>query len=164
MEQIKQTETVDLTDKKDGINELIRYEKKNLLINRIKLGLIATAAAVIILIAVMLSVNIGKITHKIEEVSAVMTDAGESINTVANNLKKIDFEELGASVQAFTTVGTETIEQIKNATEGLDTMLSDVNEAVKKLGNVDIDELNNGIKTLNDVLQPLADFFSVFKQ
>ena len=146
-----------------SLSELVRYEKKNLRINRIRLACSLLCLVLLVAIALVLSMNVGKIYRNVEDVTAVMTDAGKSINEVAESLNEIDFEALSSSVQTFTTVGTETIEQIKTATEGLDTMLDDVHEAVIRIGNVNIDDLNNGIKTLNDVLEPIARFFNAFK-
>lgn len=161
MEMTSQTvqsaaETSDL-----ALQELLQYEKKNLRINRIKLGCALGCVALILVIALILSINVGKITKRVNEVSDVMTEAGESINVVAKNLNEINFDTLSASVQSFADTGTETVEQIKHATVGLDVMLKDVHESIQKLGSVDIDELNNGIKTLNSVLDPLAKFFHV---
>lgn len=145
------------------LEELLRYEKKNLLINRIKLVCAALCVVICIVVAIILTVNVGKITKEVESVSAVLTETGENIDVVAKDLNKIDFEALGTSIQSFAEVGTETIEQIKTSTQGLDEIMEQVKIAVGNLSDVNIEELNNGIKTLSDVLTPLAKFFNAFR-
>ena len=162
MEIISQDVQNTATETDQTMQELLRYEKKNLRINRIKLGCALGCVALILVIALILSINVGRITQRVNEVSDVMTEAGESIDAVAKSLQDINFDTLSASVQSFAEAGTETIEQIKDATQGLDVMLDDVHESIQKLGNVHIDELNNGIKTLSSVLEPLAKFFNAF--
>ena len=147
----------------ESIKELLRYEKKNLRINRIKLICAIACVVLCAIVAIVVIVNVGKITKEVESVSAVMTQTGENIDKVAQELDGIDFEALETSVQTFATVGTETIEQIKASTEGLDEVMAQVKLAVTNLSDINIDELNTGIKTLNDVLEPLAKFFSVFR-
>ena len=147
----------------NSIEELIRYEKKNLRINRIRLVCSLIAVALCVIIAVVLSVNVGRVVNEVEKVSDVMTEAGESINKVATSLNEIDFATLEKSVETFADVGTETIRQIQNSTKDLDTILEEVRTSINRLGSVNIDDLNNGIKTLNDVLEPLANFFHLFQ-
>lgn len=147
----------------NSIEELIRYEKKNLRINRIRLVCSLIAVALCVIIAVVLSVNVGRVVNEVEKVSGVMTEAGESINEVATSLNEIDFATLEKSVETFADVGTETIRQIQNSTTDLDTILEEVRTSINRLGSVNIDDLNNGIKTLNDVLEPLANFFHLFQ-
>ena len=146
----------------DTLKELLQYEKKNLRINRIKLVCAAACVVTCIVVALILGINVGKIAKQVEEVSAVLSETGENIDKVALDLEEVDFEALGKSVQAFAEVGTETIEQIKASTEGLDEIMAQVKIAVENLSDINIDELNTGIKTLNDVLEPLARFFNIF--
>lgn len=147
----------------NSIEELKQLERKNLRLNRIKLICLALTTAACVLICVMLLVNIGSITKNINELSAVMTEAGSNINTVAQDLQKIDFELLGNSVQAFADSGTETIQQIKDATAGLETILGEAQTALKNISGINIKQLNESIQELHDVLQPLANFFQIFQ-
>ncbi len=144
------------------IEELRTYEKKNLRINRIKLCCSAVAAILCVVIAIVLSIHIGHITKDIDELSAVMTETGENINLVAQDLQMIDFEQLGGSVKTFADVGTETIDQIKNATTGLDAILDNADIAIRNISNININQLNQSIQELHDVLEPLANFFNLF--
>lgn len=157
-------ETLQTTENKavqeDTMQELLRYEKKNLRINRIKLICAAMSVVICIAVAIILVVNVGRIAKQVEDVSAVLTETGENIDHVAKDLSEINFEALGASVQAFADVGTETIEQIGGATKGLDQVIDEIRAAVNNLSAINIEQLNDGIKTLNDVLAPLARLFN----
>ncbi len=145
------------------IEELRTLEQKNLRINRIKLICALTAVVLCILIAIILSVNVGRITRNINDLTAAVEETGTNINLVAEDLQKIDFELLGNSVQAFADSGTETIQQIKDATAGLDTILGEAQTALKNISGINIKQLNESIQELHDVLQPLANFFQIFQ-
>ena len=144
------------------IEELRTYEKKNLRINRVKLCCAVAAACLLVIVAIVLSVYIGRITKNIDELSAVMEEAGENINIVAEDLQKIDFEKLGSSIQLFADTGTETIGQIQEATKGLDSIMTDAGIAIKNISSINIAQLNESIQELHDVLQPIANAFNIF--
>ena len=144
------------------IEELRDYEKKNLRINRIKLICAAAALALCVLIAIVLSANIGRITRNIEDLSAAVEETGQNINTVAIDLQKIDFQSLSESAQAFADTGIKTIDQINNATSGLDSLLSEAQTALQNISGINIKDLNESIQDLHDVLEPLSNFFKVF--
>ena len=144
------------------IEELRDYEKKNLRINRIKLICAAAALALCVLIVIVLSVNVGRITRNIEDLSAAVEETGQNINTVAIDLQKIDFQSLSESAQAFADTGIKTIDQINNATSGLDSLLSEAQTALQNISGINIKDLNESIQDLHDVLEPLSNFFKVF--
>lgn len=147
----------------NSIEELKQLERKNLRLNRIKLICLALTTAACVLICVMLLVNIGKITKNIDDLSAVMTEAGSNINTVAQDLQKLDFEVLGESVETFATTGAETIDQIKSSTQGLETLIEQISNAMKNLQSINIEQLNDSIREMHDVLEPLSKFFKAFQ-
>lgn len=156
-------QTVPYESLQKTIEELRTLEKKNLRINRIKLVCALIAVVLCVVIAIVLFVNIGAISKNIEDLSVAMTEAGNNINVVAEDLQKIDFVSLGESAQAFTQTGTETIGQIKDATSGLDTILSEAETALKNISKINIDQLNQSIQELQDALQPLANFAKLFQ-
>ena len=147
----------------NSIEELKQLERKNLRLNRIKLICLALTTAACVLICVMLLVNIGKITKNIDDLSAVMTEAGSNINTVAQDLQKLDFEALGDSVETFATTGAETVDQIKSSTQGLETLIEQISNAMKNLQSINIEQLNDSIQEMHDVLEPLSKFFKAFQ-
>ena len=161
MEHVPQTANETMTQEQ-MLSELLCYEKKNLLINRIKLICAMACVVICTCVALILAINVRRITREVKSVSDVLTETGANIDEVAKDLNEIDFEALSASVKTFADVGTETIEQIKTSTQGLDTVLEEVRTAVENLSSININELNNGIRKLNDVLEPLAQALSIF--
>lgn len=147
----------------NSIEELKQLERKNLRLNRIKLICLALTTAACVLICVMLLVNIGKITKNIDDLSAVMTEAGSNINTVAQDLQKLDFKALGESVETFATTGAETVDQIRSSTQGLETLIEQISNAMKNLQSINIEQLNDSIQEMHDVLEPLSKFFKAFQ-
>ena len=147
----------------NSIEELKQLERKNLRLNRIKLICLALTTAACVLICVMLLVNIGKITKNIDDLSAVMTEAGSNINTVAQDLQKLDFKALGDSVDTFASTGAETVDQIKSSTQGLETLIEQISNAMKNLQSINIERLNDSIQEMHDVLEPLSKFFMAFQ-
>lgn len=147
----------------NSIEELKQLERKNLRLNRIKLICLALTTAACVLICVMLLVNIGSITKNIDDLSAVMTEAGSNINTVAQDLQKLDFKALGESVETFATTGAETVDQIKSSTQGLETLIEQISNAMKNLQSINIEQLNDSIQEMHDVLEPLSKFFKAFQ-
>ena len=151
VEQLKQT-----------IEELRKYEKKNLRINRIRMLCSAAALLLLVIAFVLLSVNLGKIMKEIDEVSGVVLETGNNINTVAEDLTKVDFEKLGKSIQGIADIGEDTLKQINQSAGELETMISAAETAMDHINSVNFDDLNSGIQRLNDVLEPLSKFFNIF--
>ena len=147
---------------KQTIDELRVYEKKNLFINRIRMICSAASFLILIVALILLSVNIGKIMKEVEAVSSVALETGNNINAVALDLSKVDFETLGKSIQEIADVGEDTLKQINQSADELDTLISSAEAAMNHLNSINFDDLNNGIQKLNEVLEPLAKFFNIF--
>lgn len=63
------------------------------------------------------------------------------------------------------------ITEMETALQSVEVLADDAGAAVtsaetalQKINEIDIDTLNDAIKDLSDVVQPMADFFSVFKK
>lgn len=147
---------------KQTIDELRKYEKKNLFINRIRMICSAACLLLLIIAIVLISINVGKIMKQVDAVSEVLLKTGETINTVAEDLSKVDFEKLGKSIQNITDIGEDTLKQINQSASELDTLISSAEAAMNHLNSINFDDLNNGIQKLNEVLEPLAKFFNIF--
>ena len=158
-----QTNIPNAASQEDTLKELLRYEKKNLRINRIKLLCALACVVLCAIVAVVLIFNVNKIVQRVETVSEIVIQTGDNIDKVAKSLNDVDFEALSTSAQAFADVGTETIEQIRDATTGLDEVMEQLKAAAENISDININELNNGIKTLNDILDPMAKFFGIFR-
>ncbi len=147
---------------KQTIDELRKYEKKNLFINRIRMICSAACLLLLIIAIVLISINVGKIMKQVDAVSEVLLKTGETINTVAEDLSKVDFEKLGKSIQNITDIGEDTLKQINQSASELDTLISSAEAAMNHLNSINFGDLNNGIQKLNEVLEPLAKFFNIF--
>ena len=68
-------------------------------------------------------------------------------------MNQVDLQKLAASIQTIADDGEDAILSIGKS----------AGEALEKINSIDIDELNAGIKTLSEVLEPLAKFFKAFQ-
>ena len=144
------------------IEELRTYEKKNYRINRIRMIISAACLLLLAVALVFLSFSIGKISKKVDEVSEVAVEAGKNINAVAEDLKNVDFEKLGQSIQNIADIGEDTLKQVNASAGKLDSLIDGAEIAMDHINSVNYEDLNNGIRELNDVLEPVAKFFNLF--
>ena len=147
-----------------AIRELQRLEKKNLLINRIKLAIAFACLLICIILAVFVFRNLGSLIQKTDTAVEVLTEAGNNINTLAGDLEKMDFEKLGKSLSNIVDISEDTIGEIHQAVGGLDQLVKDADDAMQHINSINFEDLNNGIRQLNDILEPVAKFFNVFKR
>ncbi len=154
----------DNTELVEAIRELRGYEKKNLRINRIRLIISAVGLVICIALAVFVYRNVGSIVKKADTALDALTDAGNNINTLSEEIEKMDLEKLGKSLGNIVDISEETIGEIHQAVGGLDQLVKDADDAMQHINSVDFENLNNGIQSLNDVLEPVASFFNVFKR
>lgn len=80
------------------------------------------------------------------------------------------FSTLHSAQVALTHVDVAVVE-METALQSVEVLADDAGAAVtsaetalQKINEIDIDTLNDAIKDLSDVVQPMADFFSVFKK
>ncbi len=143
--------------------ELRTYEKKNLRINRIRM-LCSGLGLLILIVALIIGLSyVGTVVSKVNDVSKIAIVTVNNINTIAEQITKVDLEKLGKSLQSIADMGEVTLRQVSTATEGLDELVKDADEAMQHINSVNFQDLNNGIKELNDVLEPIAKFFNVFR-
>ena len=163
METIE-TVSIEQTDAeiRQTLGELRDYEKKNLKMNRIKMICVIAIAVIALFTALLLLINVGSVVGKIETLSQSVTETSESINAVAKDLNKVDLQKLGASLQTIADDGEDTILAIGKVAGNMDSLMKSAEDALAKINSIDIQELNDGIKTLGEVLEPLAKFFKVF--
>lgn len=148
---------------KQMFEEMRTYEKKNLRINRIRMVCTIAGLTLLIVALIALLVNVGTVVRKVNAVSEVAIKTVNNINAIAEQVTKVDLEKLGNSIQNVAKLGEETLQQVKDATEGLDVLVKDADEAMQHINSVNFEDLNNGIQGLNDVLAPIANFFHIFK-
>lgn len=153
IETVTETVASEEAELHQTLSELRDYEKKNLKMNRIKMICVIAIAALAFLTALILIINVGNVTSKIETLSKSVTETSETINAVAKDLNQVDLQKLAASIQTIADDGEDAILSIGKS----------AGEALEKINSIDIDELNAGIKTLSEVLEPLAKFFKAFQ-
>ena len=108
------------------------------------MSLISTICVVIVCICI-----IGAGIVMLPKVTKMLDDAQVSLNNVnkiTTELSQTDFDKM-----------------IKDVGELVDTTQDGVTSAMGKLESVDIEQLNEAIKDLTDVVEPLASFFNKFK-
>ena len=147
----------------DAIRELRATEKKNLRINRIRLVTALLCLVACVIVAIVMFGKAGALMKKADTALDALTDAGNNINALSEEIEKMDLEKLGKSLGNIVDVSEETIGEIHNAVGGLDQLVKDADDAMQHINSINFEDLNNGIQRLNDVLEPVANFFKFFK-
>ena len=147
----------------ETIRELRGYEKKNLRINRIRMIISTVSLVICIVLAISVFRSVDSIAEKTDTTLDALTEAGNNISALAEEIEKMDIEKLGKSLGNIVDVSEETIGEIHQAVGGLDQLVKDADDAMQHINSINFEDLNNGIQTLNDVLEPVANFFRIFK-
>lgn len=147
----------------ETLKTLHRYEKKNLRINRIRLIISVISLVICFILAIFVFQNVGAFTKKADTALDALTDAGNNINALSEEIEQMNLEKLGKSLGNIVDVSEETIGEIHNAVGGLDQLVKDADDAMQHINSINFEDLNNGIQRLNDVLEPVANFFKFFK-
>lgn len=137
------------------LQTISEQNKKNQ--RRQKLQLIFTAVAACAMAGILLAVlvmgvkAISVLETTAAEVETVMDTAAEAMGTVQNlaeEMQQVDYENLSKSVTELATAGTKGISE---ALAKLETTMTEAEAALKKLEELDIEGLNEGIEQLNDI-------------
>lgn len=137
------------------LQTISEQNKKNQ--RRQKLQLIFTAVAACAMVGILLAVlvmgvkTISVLETTAAEVETVMETAAEAMGTVQNlaeEMQQVDYENLSKSVTKLATEGTKGIGE---ALAKLETTMTEAEAALKKLEELDIEGLNEGIEQLNDI-------------
>ena len=149
------------TDRSESLLEqILAAEKKQLKLARIRFGISAFGALLALALFVVLLVGYSYGKRQITAVSETLHETAKSIQTVTERLEVVDFEALEEAYASFAEVGTDAVRQIEEGLGGLQEVMTNADTALKGLNSVNIDALNKGIERLNEVLAPLANFFS----
>lgn len=141
-----------------AIESLRAYEKRNFRINQIRLLCSVLALLICIGTAVFVFLSIQKITTKADQISEIVSEAGEHFNTVAEDLEKVEFEKLGKSLQEIADMSKDTVKQANDAAAGLDRIITGVENVMSSISGIKIDSLNDAIAELNKVLGNIKTF------
>ena len=115
------------------LTQLVALQKKS---SRRQLILIIVTVILALVIAVMAIVVIPPVTTTLKEVTALAADVEESMDGFDDMIKTVN------------TIMTENSEGIA--------------DALAKIDAIDIDSLNASIKSLSEILEPIAEFFNIF--
>ena len=141
------------------MEELRKYEKKNYRLNRFRALCSALALLLCLGIAAYLYINGNTLMKKADEITTTVSDTGAHVKQVAEDLEKVEFEELGKSLQEIADISKDTVQQANNAAGGLNKIVETADAALENLSNLKIDALNEGITELNTVLGNIKTFF-----
>ena len=135
---------------RDAMEEILRYTKKQYRMSVITALFTVIMTAVVTVTAFMLVpkvtklvADIKRLTEPMEEMMGPIGEAADSMKKVAKNLEEIDFAGMSKDVGDLVVNANESIE-----------------EAMKKVESLDIDNLNQSIEELHQVLEPLSKFFN----
>ena len=95
----------------------------------------------------------------VARVAPMVEEIAGKANTVITAVQEVDFVTMTQSVTQLAVTGSDGVEQ---ALADLDVALADVSRAIGTVEKIDIEKLNGGIQSLNDVLEPLSKFFAKF--
>lgn len=113
----------------------------------------ALSCIVIAVVIISLLPQIREFTGQLQQVTAQVESLATQAGTVMTNLETVT-TELAQADLAGMVANVDTL--VTSSQEGLQ-------QALEKINTMDIDALNQAIKTLSDVIQPLANFFNVFR-
>ena len=169
MEKMSQYATANSEQKDSSIDELKKtieelrtYEKKNLFINRLKLICSIASLALCIAAVCIAFFGLQPTVQKLNDMSVTLTEAGKNINTVANDLEKFDFDNLSTSLHSIVETSKDTVDEVYKTAQGLSTLMDTADVAMEHINSIDFENLNNGIQKLNEILEPVANFFHIF--
>ena len=135
-------ESADLS--KDPLERIAADQRKTLFFTRI-IGFSALVMAIAVVIACVIIIpkaiyTLAKVNNLIEEGSTTL----ENANATLSNIDSMSAE-------------------IQTAADGINKLVDNnsevLQESVAKLNNIDFESLNEAIKDLSDVVEPMADFF-----
>lgn len=161
MENMNVSNSAETSSLIEAVEQLRRYEKKNLRINRFRLLCAALALIVCAVAAGYVILNVRPTVSKINKMSDTLTEAGNNINAVAEELEKIDFDQLNTSVQKIVKTSESTVDEVYQSALGLTELIHDAETAMEHINSIDYQKLNDGIERLNEVLEPIAKYFRI---
>ena len=116
-----------------------------------RLQLVFSLIAAVCCVALLL-VGI-KILPQLQEATAQAETVLQNLETVTTELAQADLSGMVENIDALVT----------NVDGLVGTSQAGVEETMKKINGIDFDALNNAIKDLANVIEPIAKFFNTFK-
>ena len=97
-----------------------------------------------------------QIQNVAQQAEVVLTN----LESVTEELASLDLENMVENINALVSASQEGVEA---ATDGVKAAMDGVKTATDKLGQIDLNTLNQAIKDLSDVVEPLAKLANRFK-
>ncbi|MGN0377182.1 MAG: hypothetical protein ACI4ED_06065 [Suilimivivens sp.] len=135
-------------EEKELLETLVKHSEKQLFYSRIA-AFAAVVSAVVLAVCLLVIVpsvmkTVNQANDIMEQVSETLVLADTAIESVTQMSQSIT--TMGNNMDSFITENSESIQQI-----------------MKKMDEIDFEGLNSAIKDLGDVVEPLANFFGIFK-
>ena len=123
-----------------------------------KIFSLVTAIAVL-LVFVVLAIGVKKITGVLPAVESALNQVGSAAGELETTMKDVDkiAEQAETSLSGIDSLVENTNKMVQDNTKN-------VSEAFSNFNKVDFDSLNQAIKDLQDVVQPLAEFANMFRR
>lgn len=138
-----------LQDIRDNERKEMKYAKRQSVISMVLSSICLTIVIMIGIAVFSLLPKVGALVRNanaiIEEASGMMSEAEDvvtNLNTVTNDLAKLDINELFDNVNGLVVESEDSI-----------------SEAMERIEKIDFESLNSAIKDLGAVISPLARFF-----
>ena len=117
-------------------------------------SVVAAVCCIILLITVIgLLPRIQEVAAQIEDIALQVYGLASQAETVLSNLEVVTQELAEVDLSAM----------VSNVDSLVTTSQAGVEQAIEKIDNIDFDALNQAIKDLSDVVEPLAKFFKAFR-
>lgn len=142
------------------MNAMQREQARQTVFCRLQMILTAVCAVSCLALTLVLGIAFYRLNASVDAVRTSVSETTGHINAVIAEISEIDFAALEESVTSFSDNGASAISELQNGMSGLESVLSEAENAIANLNAIDIDALNDGIERLNSILKPVADFFS----
>ena len=132
------------------INELVESNKQQADYAKLSfiMSLISAISCIIILVAIL--VSLAFVVPRMNNMIAEAETAVKNIETVSAELAEANLADIVNDIGGL----------VGNVESLVEDTSEDLGSAIKKLNEIDIDELNAAIKNLSDVVEPLASLFN----
>ncbi len=137
-----------------GMNQLLKYEKRQVAIGWIRLAVTVLLFVVAVTVAVLL-------LHEVKKIDATMKTMGEIADEMQKTLGELDIAEVNRTVTALRGA-SETLSKIDS--EQLNDLIGSLKNTADTLSKVDADHLNSLIVSLEKATEGLNSIIGVFQR
>lgn len=137
----------DIADREELLQKLVTTSSKQLFYARLTT---LTAMVLCAAVALCLGLVVPKVMTTVDNANDILSQVSETIILADTTLESVtqmstSVTDMGTTMETFITDNAETVEEV-----------------MTKLDKIDFEGLNDAIKDLGDVVEPLANFFGKF--